>query len=929
MYSFLRRSRAPVFVAAAAAAALCLRPGPASAWGFTAHRLVNEKAIETLPEPLRAFFQTSAPYVIEHAVDPDLWRAVAQDPEPNHYLDMDFFGPPSAGLIPHDEAEHLRVHGADAAEKGRLPWRVGEVYAELVKAFRDRDAARILDRAAVLGHYVGDAYVPLHAATNYDGKTTGQTGIHNRWESEMVERFERQLRAELAPRPAHAVAGAPVDLVFDILTESFDLSLVALASDKESTEGIDFADTPMDDRYGDAYYSRLYERERATVRNRLAGAATTLGSLWLTAWEQAGRPPLDTAFRFPYVRGQSRGVLVMLDGAGAGLIADAVARGVMPRLGRLRSAGATAEGSVTSLPVKTAPGHAAVFTGTWADRSGITGNRVAVPGAAVTAEDTGYTSTHLRAEPIWAAAAREGLDAAVVSAPQIYPFTPYQREKRFGGNLDRHLTLIEGYQNYELPDAVYTAADLRPAPASGWLHDLPKHDGEAREIALSLAGTTVDGLVYDDPADPVRGFDTLYLGMDKDAQGGVTLKAAPAKGLDPSGFAGLTIRLGQTDAAVYFRLFELSADASQILLYRTTIHPLRANKPRVETAAYEATGGFVGGWSTRGYEAGTLGPQLWKGGDGTAERRYLEVAAISIRQFTRLTDFAMERTPWDLLVTYLPFPDSALHIWLGHLDPALPGHDPALARRLQPFMDEVLKGIDGLLGDVVDRAGPQAFVAVGADHGMAGVDRVVKPNVALKQAGLLALDANGSVDLSRTRAIYFPGNSGFFLINRKGREGGIVDPADEPAVRRAVTSAMAALRDPQTGRAVVTGVIAPGEAKELDPAMGGPEGGDLYLSLVPGYDLSADLSGQPIETTSRKGVHFLNPRQPEMLASFVVAGPGVAAGAKLGLIRQIDIAPTLCALLGISPPAQATGHVLAAALARAPAASAVPAAPGR
>ena len=55
----------------------------------------------------------------------------------------------------------------------------------------------------------------------------------------------------------------------------------------------------FDDRYGDAYYSRMYERERATVRSRLAASATALGSLWLTAWQAAGRPPLDGSFRFP------------------------------------------------------------------------------------------------------------------------------------------------------------------------------------------------------------------------------------------------------------------------------------------------------------------------------------------------------------------------------------------------------------------------------------------------------------------------------------------------------------------------------------------------------------------------------------------------------------------------------------------------------
>jgi predicted AlkP superfamily phosphohydrolase/phosphomutase len=913
-----RRPRLALAVLAAAAALL---PARAFAWGFTAHRLVNEKAVETLPEPLRSFFQANAAYVTEHAVDPDLWRAVGQDPEPNHFLDMDAFGPPSARAIPRDEAEHLRKHGPDAAAEGRLPWRVGEVYRELVTAFRDRDPARILERAAVLGHYVGDAHVPLHAALNYDGQLTGQTGFHNRWESHMVERFERQLRAEVIPRPAHAV-GDPVQLTLDVLTESFDLSLQALASDKESTEGTDLADTPLDDRYGDAYYSRLYERERGTLRSRLAASASLLGSLWLTAWQEAGRPPLDTAFRFPYVRGQARAVLMTLDGAGAGAIADAVARGVMPRLGRLRAAGATADGSLTSLPVKTAPGHAAIFTGTWGDRSGITGNRVSVPGARVTEEDTGYTTTHLRAEPIWVTAAREGLEASVVSAPQIYPFAPYQKERRFGGNFDRDLTLIEGYQNYEVVDAVYTAADLNPRPASGWLHDLPAHEGEAREIELTVAGTRVDGLFYDDPADAVRGLDTLYLGLDKDTQGGITLKPASVRGLDASAFSGLTVRVGDTNAAAYFRLFTLAPDGAQILLYRATLHPLRASKPRIEGPAFDATGGFVGGWSSRGYEEGGFGPQLWKGGDGTAERRYLEVVALTIRQFTRLTDFAMDRTPWDLLVTYLPYPDGALHSWLGYLDPSLPGHDPGLARRLQPLLDEVLAGADAFVGHVVDHAGPETIVAVAADHGMGGVDRVLKPNVALKQAGLLAVDPAGHIDLARTRAVYFPGNSAYFLINRIDREGGIVKPEDEETVRRDVASAMQAIRDPRTGRAVVTTVIDPREAKSKDPGIGGPEGGDLYLALLPGYDLSADAGGEVVGPIAPKGVHFLNPERPEMMASFVVAGPGVAAGAKLRPIRQIDIAPTLCALLGISPPAQATGKVLLEALARAPLAAA-------
>ena len=86
--------------------------------------------------------------------------------------------------------------------------------------------------------------------------------------------------------------------------------------------------------------------------------------------------------------------------------------------------------------------------------------------------------------------------------------------------------------------------------------------------------------------------------------------------------------------------------------------------------------------------------------------------------------------------------------------------------------------------------------------------------------------------------------------------------------------------------------------------------------MRPGYDLSASPAGPAVEDVPPRGVHGLDPQRREMQAGFVVAGPGVAAGVDLGPIRQIDVAPTLAALLGIDPPAQATGAVLRKALAR-------------
>src|SRR5207244_1756109 len=115
--------------------------------------------------------------------------------------------------------------------------------------------------------------------------------------------------------PARTV-GDPVQLTLDILAESYELSLQVLASDKESTEGIDLADTALDDRYGDAYYSRLYERERGTLRSRLAASATNLGSLWPGARRDLDR---ELGGQERHHREQGRGARRARDRRGHGL----------------------------------------------------------------------------------------------------------------------------------------------------------------------------------------------------------------------------------------------------------------------------------------------------------------------------------------------------------------------------------------------------------------------------------------------------------------------------------------------------------------------------------------------------------------------------------------------------------------------------------
>jgi predicted AlkP superfamily phosphohydrolase/phosphomutase len=111
-------------------------------------------------------------------------------------------------------------------------------------------------------------------------------------------------------------------------------------------------------------------------------------------------------------------------------------------------------------------------------------------------------------------------------------------------------------------------------------------------------------------------------------------------------------------------------------------------------------------------------------------------------------------------------------------------------------------------------------------------------------------------------------------------------------------------------RQVVTGVY---DAKVEGSAMGigGESGGDIYIDLLPGYELDSKLGARELITKREPhGMHGFNPLRPTMHTIMVLNGPGVQAGRRLSGVRIIDFAPTLAKLLEIPTPKDATGRVL-------------------
>jgi hypothetical protein len=270
---------------------LLATPASLGAWGAEGHRLILDRAIDLLPPEMRPAFEKERAMLVERSVDPDLWRVVGFEEEaPRHFLDYDAYGAYPFADLPADYGAALEKHGRETIVKnGVLPWHAAEIYGRLVRAFEAHKngsgygLSNALYLAAVLSHYVADAHQPFHAVLNYDGQLTNQHGVHSRFESDLVSRFRGQL--VFSPSPARPLT-APRDVLFETLRESAKLVDGLLKADLEAVGSRT--------EYDDGYYAEFFKPSKPVIERRVSEAMTAVAGLIAGAWEQAGRPDLNT-----------------------------------------------------------------------------------------------------------------------------------------------------------------------------------------------------------------------------------------------------------------------------------------------------------------------------------------------------------------------------------------------------------------------------------------------------------------------------------------------------------------------------------------------------------------------------------------------------------------------------------------------------------
>jgi hypothetical protein len=224
-------------------------------WGQTGHYSIASVAISVVEDPkLKAFLEANLERIsfepnelspedikkklgdgdfVELADVPDLvWKKVRADvpggrdyarnsgPEhPNHYADID--GENGQGQTLRDVTlqglTNMTVQawtawytqnakGEHADKWGLLPFRVWQIFTEMVSRLKAGDPTGFLCASGILSHYVGDACQPLHGSVYSDGyrdlgdgKHWSGKGVHSTYEDKMVDRHSEELLAAIGP----------------------------------------------------------------------------------------------------------------------------------------------------------------------------------------------------------------------------------------------------------------------------------------------------------------------------------------------------------------------------------------------------------------------------------------------------------------------------------------------------------------------------------------------------------------------------------------------------------------------------------------------------------------------------------------------------------------------------------------------------------
>ncbi len=287
-----------------------------------------------------------------------------------------------------------------------------------------------------------------------------------------------------------------------------------------------------------------------------------------------------------------------------------------------------------------------------------------------------------------------------------------------------------------------------------------------------------------------------------------------------------------------------------------------------------------------------------------------EMLAAGLINATELKEFNQRNPPWrDVYWTR-----AGIHIVKQHRPNLLLFHllnTDAINHRSGPgtwasmsafaFADTCVRE----LFEAVQAAGfkDKATFVITTDHGFKSAKRIIRPNVALKQAGLLRLQ--GPAITSCDAVANTLGGSAMIYVPDKAKLASLT-----PKLKELIGQLEGVERIFEPHEYAALGLPTPEQNDQM---------ADLFVVAKDGYAFTHYPTGNDVVTDVTPevypGHHGYLASDPKLDGTFIAWGHGVKRGAQLGEIRNVDVAPTVATLLGLKME-NVDGRVLAEALER-------------
>jgi hypothetical protein len=167
-------------------------------------------------------------------------------------------------------------------KRGALPFRVWQIYNEMVKFAHDDNTKKFVCSAGILAHYIGDACQPLHVSKLHHGRNKEEEKVHSYYEIEMLDRYAADVIAGVNAKAHSASAKADVRGGRNAALSVIDLMIKTI----QKLPPLDIIEAYNEAKQSNNGKKYLFDAVGDRTISCIVNGCIKLASIWESAWRE-------------------------------------------------------------------------------------------------------------------------------------------------------------------------------------------------------------------------------------------------------------------------------------------------------------------------------------------------------------------------------------------------------------------------------------------------------------------------------------------------------------------------------------------------------------------------------------------------------------------------------------------------------------------